>query len=831
MIHGNDRVEHITVEGMVQGVGFRPFVYSIAEKFSLGGYVTNTPDGVVIEIEGSSQAVDSFVFELEHNPPPLSRIVAVSRTLRPSSGTTSKRLYERFDILESKRDGKPVTLIPPDVCTCDDCLAELFDEQNRRYLYPFINCTNCGPRFTIIKNIPYDRPYTTMAEFTQCPACESEYNDPVNRRFHAQPNACPVCGPKVDLFDSSGKSLPGDPIATAIELLKEGRIVAIKGLGGFHFAVDGCNDDAVRRLRSLKNREEKPLASMVGSITAAQKLVILETYEERILMSRERPILLAARHGSDALQSTVAESVAPGNPHLGIMLPYTPLHYLLFYHPSAGGDFSNDQPVFTALVMTSGNMSEEPVCKDNDEAFAHLGHVADYFLVHDRDIHVRCDDSVVRCLADDVQYIRRSRGFVPSPVFLPEQSSSVLAFGGELKNTLCITEGRRAFMSQHVGDLENIPTLEFFHEAVTHFKRILDIEPSVFAYDLHPDYLSTKYAVSLFDSFDDERYSAVGVQHHHAHIASVMAEHGQNGPVIGFSMDGTGYGSDTTVWGGEVLLCTPYSFTRAVHLDYIPMPGGTSAVREPWRMAFSYLRETFGSDWRSLELPCLSLASPENFELLDRACAAGLNAPRTSSLGRLFDAAASILDICHKTSYEGQASIMLELCAAEETSSRVLPYTIRHNEEEPLTGKPVLHGAVRGEKLPEAPRIGESAVIDYRPLVRALAEGKMAGESISELALSFHTTILASFLETAEFIRESTGITTTALSGGCWQNRFLSIRFQSMLEERGFNVLIHNQVPPNDGGLALGQAFVASCIVNMTEKRKSYVPCCANESY
>ena len=820
MIQGDDRVEHINVEGMVQGVGFRPFVYSIAEKYSLVGHVSNTPDGVVIEVEGSSQAIDSFVFELEHNPPPLSRITAVSRSLRSSSGTTSERLYERFEILESKRDGKPVTLIPPDVCTCDDCLAELFDERNRRYLYPFINCTNCGPRFTIIKNIPYDRPYTTMADFSQCPACESEYTNPGNRRFHAQPNACPICGPKVCLYDSAGNPLSGDPVAAAVGLLKEGRIVAVKGLGGFHLAVDGCNDDAVRRLRSRKNREEKPLASMVGSITTARKLVMMETHEERILMSRERPILLAARCDSEAPESTIAESVAPGNPYLGIMLPYTPLHYLLFYHPSAGGDFSSDQPVFTALVMTSGNMSEEPVCKDNDEAFVHLGRVADYFLVHDRDIHVRCDDSVVRCLADDVQYIRRSRGFVPAPVFLPERSSTVLAFGGELKNTLCITEGRRAFMSQHIGDLENIPTLDFFHEAVTHYKRILDLEPSVYAYDLHPDYLSTKYAMSLLDHPDDERYGAVGVQHHHAHIASVMAEHGHSGPVIGFSMDGTGYGPDNTVWGGEILLCTPYNFTRAAHLDYIPMPGGTSAVREPWRMAFSYLRETFSRGWRSLELPCLGMESTENFELLDSACAAGLNAPRTSSLGRLFDAAASILDIRHKTSYEGQASIMLELCAAEATDSRVLPYTILHNEIEPFTGKPVLHGTVKGAKLPDAPHIRESAVIDYRPLVRALAEGIIRGVSIPELAMSFHTTILASFFEIAEIIRESTGITTAALSGGCWQNRLLSGRFRSMLEERGFNVLIHNQVPPNDGGLALGQAFVASCIDNTTEKRK-----------
>ncbi|MBA7473189.1 Carbamoyltransferase HypF [subsurface metagenome] len=815
------RVECIEVTGMVQGVGFRPFVHSLAKKFSLGGYVLNTPDGVIIEVEGSKNALDSFVSDLEHHAPPLSMIVSINRKAisHPSKNKTG-RIYKSFEIRESTRDGQPVTLIPPDVCICEECLAELFDTENRRHLYPFINCTNCGPRFTIIRELPYDRPSTTMAGFTMCPECCDEYADPENRRFHAQPNACHVCGPQVKLLDSTGHPLSGEPIVTAINLLQEGKIIAVKGLGGFHLTVDGTGNDAVKRLRLYKNREEKPLALMVGSITAARLLIAVESFEEQILMSRERPILLAPRRDYESGGIPVAEAIAPGNPYLGIMLPYTPLHYLLFFHPEAGGDFRNNKPIFSALVMTSGNLSEEPVCKDNDEALKRLECVADAFLVHDRDIYVRCDDSVVSSTDREVLFIRRSRGFVPAPVFLPERTSPILALGGELKNTLCIVEGCRAFMSQHIGDLENIPTLDFFHEAVIHFKNILGIEPEMYAYDLHPDYLSTKYMINLRDSLDEELYGTVGVQHHHAHIASVLAEHGCSEPVIGFSMDGTGYGPDSAVWGGEILLCTPCSYSRAAHLDYIPMPGGTSAVREPWRMAFSYLKETYGKEWSSLNLPCLKQVEYDNLEVLARACETGLNCPRTSSLGRLFDAVASILDIRHKSAFEGQAAMMLEMLATNESASQIFPFKIIEDNTGSYKGYPELWGSVNGIDLSEEPDSSESLLIDYKPLINAIVEEIKKGRARTELALSFHMTVLSSFQEAAEKIREFTGINTAALSGGCWQNRILKERFHSMLEEQGFKVLTNRQVPPNDGGLALGQAYVASCISTLKKKRK-----------
>ncbi|MBT4482531.1 MAG: carbamoyltransferase HypF, partial [Candidatus Latescibacteria bacterium] len=562
MPDNGNMMECIEVTGMVQGVGFRPFVYNLAKTGSLGGYITNTPKGVTIEIEGKKEAIDKFVKDLMFKPPSLSKIVSLERSvIRHDPEAENKKIYRDFEIRESVRDGHPETLIPPEACTCEECKSELFDTKDRRYLYPFINCTNCGPRFTIMKELPYDRPFTTMADFTRCPSCLSEYTDPGNRRFHAQPNACPVCGPRLELVNGCGKSINGDPVVTAIDYLRQGKIVAIKGLGGFHLAVDGTNNEAVKRLRRKKSREEKPLALMVGSLSEAKKLVLMGLTEERILNSFERPIVLASRCENNRDIQYIADSVAPGIGYLGIMLPYTPLHYLLFYHPEAGGSFKSDITAFHALVMTSGNKSEEPVCKDNDEALERLGNIADAFLLHNRDIFVRCDDSVVRCYDTEVSFIRRSRGFAPSPVFLPDRAIPVLAFGGELKNTLCIVNGNNAFMSQHIGDLENIPTLGFFHEAATHFMKILDLRPHLFAYDLHPDYLSTKYAKKMIGDLDEMHYGAVGVHHHHAHIAGVLAEHGNSGPVIGLSMDGSGYGKDGTVWGGEILICTPHSFT------------------------------------------------------------------------------------------------------------------------------------------------------------------------------------------------------------------------------------------------------------------------------
>jgi len=802
-------IERIEVTGRVQGVGFRPFVHNLAEKHHLGGYVLNSPDGVVIEVEGEAGAIEDFVDDLEHNAPPLSRIIEINRKVieKYIRKNDFPCRFDRFEIRDSVHEGKPVTLISPDVCVCEDCLAELFDPENRRYLYPFINCTNCGPRFTIIQDLPYDRPYTTMSGFTMCHECQSEYENPRDRRFHAQPNACPVCGPHLYLLDRNGNPVSENPVTTAISLLKEGLVIAVKGLGGFHLAVDATNNEAVQRLRERKRREEKPLAIMTGDIAWASRLVHSGTVEKQILTSRERPILLAHRFG----ETPVAEAVAPDNIFLGVMLPYTPLHYLLFFHPDAGGSYARGEPVFPALVMTSGNLSEEPICKDNEESLERLSDIADAFLVHNRDIYVRSDDSVVRIVDSEASFLRRSRGYVPVPVFLRDNIPSVLALGGELKNTICITEGRRAFCSQHIGDMENITTLEFFHEAVAHFKKILELEPHIFAYDLHPGYLSTRYFMQLEKESgrDDCEFGAVGVQHHHAHIASVLAEHCHDGPVIGLSMDGTGYGWDGTIWGGEILLCTPYNFTRLAHLDYVPMPGGESAVRESWRMAFAYLRSVFEKDWMDLNLPCLNRVSPYNLEVLAQACNTGLNCPQTSSLGRLFDAVASIIDLRHVSVFEGQAAIMLDMLAARENRGKVLPYNILENESEHFEDYPVLRGNLEKANLPTEDSLHAGFILDYKPLIRSLVEGIKRGRARSKLAFDFHITLISSFMEIINLIRDDTGIDVVAFSGGCFQNRILSERLPVLLREKGYEVLTNSFVPPNDGGLSLGQAYIA----------------------
>jgi len=804
------RLERIRVTGIVQGVGFRPFVYGAARRYDIGGYILNDPEGVVIEAEGTSEALDTFVRRIEREAPVLSRITGLVREIRREGH--ERRIFAGFEIRSSEQGEKPVTLISPDVCICEDCLKELFDPSDRRYRYPFINCTNCGPRFTIIRKLPYDRVNTTMADFILCPDCSREYHDPSNRRFHAQPNACPECGPRLVLLDEKGKPVPGDPVAGAVELLREGRIVAVKGLGGFHLAVDGTCDAAVRWLRERKHRGEKPFALMVGNLETARALVELGKTGEELLAGRTRPIVLGYR--KDTPQSAaVPESVAPCNRLLGVMLPYTPLHYLLFFNPEDGRKYTECKPVFTALVMTSANISEEPICKDNDEVRIRMAGIADAYLVHNRDIHVRCDDSVLMVSGRGPVFVRRSRGFAPVPVFLPEPVPQVLALGGEMKNTLCVTDGNRGFLSQHIGDLDNIPTLGFFEEAVAHFTRILDLKPKIFAYDLHPDYISTKYLMNMRTELDEKEHGTVGVQHHHAHIASVMAEHGYGEPVIGFSMDGTGYGPDGTVWGGEILLCTPVSYARFAHLRTVPLPGGTRAVREPWRMAFAHLRAAFPEEWRSLEIPSLSRVTPREYGLLDSACEAGVNSPLTSSLGRLFDAVASILNIRHESAYEGQAAMMLESHATGETMNITLPYKITSTAREPFYGFPELWGNVGG--VPEKAdvfNLRACYILDYRDMIRSIVDCLNAGKTVSEIAAAFHGTLVRSFVEAAEMAREITGIRTVAFSGGCWQNTILRESFRSALENRGFRVMTNRQAPVNDGGLSLGQAYVAGTV-------------------
>ena len=562
---------HIDVSGIVQGVGFRPYVYRLATGRQLRGTIRNTPAGVTIEIQGPAETVQDFVEHLPAEAPPLARITNLAVHDVPCNGD------QDFCIVDSHEGEEVRTLISPDVAICPDCLCEMFDSNDRRYRYPFINCTNCGPRFTIIRDIPYDRPSTSMATFLMCPACLAEYENPLDRRFHAQPNACWECGPRVELWDKSGKRIEcRDPIVEAVSGLHAGLVVAVKGLGGFHLAADATNPAAVALLRQRKRRVEKPFAVMVPDLRAAQEICELDGAARTVLQSRQRPIVLLPKK----TPSVIPEEVAPFNRYLGIFLPYTPLHYLLL---AEGG--------FKALVMTSGNLSEEPIVIDNREAANRLNGLADFFLVHNRDILLRCDDSVVRVAGGITRQMRRSRGFVPVPVFLKEDQPSVLAVGGELKNTICLTKGKHAFLSQHIGDLENAESYSFFHEAIEHLERILEIRPGIIAYDLHPDYFSTKWALQ------QSGVELVGVQHHHAHIASCMAENHLEGRVIGFALDGTGYGTDANIWGGEVLVAGYEDFERAAHFEYVPLPGGEAAIREPWRMAVSYLAHHFGREF------------------------------------------------------------------------------------------------------------------------------------------------------------------------------------------------------------------------------------------
>jgi len=791
----------IKIQGIVQGVGFRPFVYRLAKEHHLNGFVLNNSEGVSIEVQGDDDTVKKFIYDLENKAPPLSRIDSID-----DESIDSVFNYTDFVIKESVHGKNPTTLVSPDVGTCETCLKELFDPDNRRYLHPFINCLDCGPRFTIIEKLPYDRSSTTMKSFELCSSCLKEFEEPLSQRFHVQPNACPECGPQLELLDSHGKTIEGDPLLNAITCLKEGKIIAIKSLGGFQLAVDATNDEAVQRLRKRKQRDEKPFALMAGDLRNAEKLATFTDKEREALCSRERPIVIVHRPSERRERSSfvprISTFVAPNTPHLGIMLPYTPLHYLLFYHPAAGGDFEKKKSLFTSLVMTSGNISEEPIIKDNDEAIKRLGSVADAFLTHNRDIHLRCDDSVVYINHKKPSFIRRSRGYAPAPVFLNKNIPQILAMGAELKNTLCITDKNKAFVSQYIGDLENVPTLDYFKEAVSHFKNILNLDPEIIAYDLHPEYLSTKYAIDLLRSTKHEEQSTLPVQHHHAHIASVMCEKGITEPVIGFAMDGTGYGLDETVWGGEVLICTPTQFTRAAHLNPIPLPGGSKAIKEPWRMAFSYLREAFGNDWKTVQLDCLRQTGKTNLSLIDQACKSKINCPQTSSLGRLFDAIASLLNIKHFNAFEGQAPMMLEAMASECETDFMLPYEIQMEELELFPN--YLKSPQNNYSLKQ------KCILDFKPFFYELIKEMKDGTPVPKLARAFHNTLTHAFIDIAEMVRKITGINDVVLSGGSWQNRLLSNEFTQELIKRKFLVFTNEKVPVNDGGISLGQAYIAA---------------------
>ncbi len=745
------------IRGIVQGVGFRPFIYQLASRYGLSGFVINTSDGVTLEIEGADGHIDSFFKDIIRDCPPLAYISSIEREY------ISPKYEKGFQIEESKRGDERSTLISPDVCVCEDCIREMMDPFDRRYRYPFINCTNCGPRYTIIMDIPYDRENTTMKKFKMCKLCKEEYEDPQNRRFHAQPNACPKCGPEVTLWNNKREKLNcDDPILKAKELIKKGAILAIKGLGGFHLAVDAKNHKAVVRLRKRKRREEKPFAIMVRDIEDAKGIAHLSHEEEKILTSKERPIVLLRKRKGNPLSS----EVSPKNRYFGIMLPYTPIHYLLL---EKRGDI---------FVMTSGNITDEPINIDNDDAFRNLKDIADYFLIHNRDIYLRSDDSVVTFMGGKLRQIRRSRGYVPVPIFLSERLRGlplVLALGGELKNTICLIKDGKAFLSQHVGDMENLETFQFFLLTIRHMSRILDITPELLVYDMHPDYLTTQYAKEQTD------IPTVAVQHHHAHLVSCLAENGISGPVIGITLDGTGYGTDGNIWGGEVLVGDALRFRRRAHFEYVPLPGGDSAIRYPWKSAISYLYKAFESDLLNLNIPLFKRISKRDTEVVLKMIQRDINCYPTSSCGRLFDAIAAILGLRHRVSYEGQAPMELEMISDEDIKDH---YEFGLEKE------------------------GDRYLIKISDLIRAVVEDVQKGIGPSVIAKRFHNSIIEIFKLLCVILRDEEGINRVALSGGVFQNRIIFENLSLKLQQEGFEVITHSLVPTNDGGLSLGQAIV-----------------------
>jgi hydrogenase maturation protein HypF len=727
----------------------------LATANRLSGWVRNTPAGVLLETQGAPEGVDAFIRDLRDNAPPL----AVISSVRADEIPTVEE-EKGFTILESGGGGTRIQ-IAPDCDVCPDCLRELFDPTDRRFHYPLINCTNCGPRYTIITGVPYDRPNTTMAGFPLCPDCRAEYENPLDRRFHAQPVACPVCGPRLMLLDGAGREVEGEPLSIAIRLLKEGRILAVKGIGGYHLAVDACNEEAVFELRHRKKRDEKPFAVMSPSLAEIAEYALFDPMEQRLLEGPERPIVLLRKRAGNP----IAPQVAPSNGYIGAMLPYAPLHHLLL------------RGNFTALVMTSGNLSDEPVAYRDEEAGVVLAEIADFFLVHNRAIHVRTDDSVIRVFQGNPLFLRRARGYVPRAVVLPASQRSVLAVGAELKGTVCLTRGDRAFLSQHIGDLKNDAVLRSLEETVDHLERILDIRPEAVAHDLHPDYLSTVYAREIAD------LPRIAVQHHHAHLASCMAEHGLEGEVIGVIFDGTGLGTDGTVWGGEFLLGGYTSFRRWGHFRPVPLPGGDAAVREPFRMALSHLHAACGKDLFDLPLPFLGEIQEGDRKLFLAMLERGINSPLTSSCGRLFDTVAALIGLRGKVSYEGQAAIELEALAESAETDALYPFALEDR--------------------------GGGRMVDCRPMIRALVADVTHGGPGPLMARRFHNTIAAAVGEVCEEIRAESGTDRVVLSGGVFQNKLLSEGVFTLLAGNGFQVYTHRLVPPNDGGLALGQAIIA----------------------
>jgi hydrogenase maturation protein HypF len=748
----------IRVTGIVQGVGFRPFVHGVAGELGLAGFVGNDESGVVIEAEGPAPAVDALVVALRERPPALALVTGVTAAAVPVRGDAA------FTIAASAAHGRRAALVSPDTATCGDCLAELRDPGDRRYRHPFITCTNCGPRFTIVTGVPYDRATTTMAGFPMCPACAAEYHDPADRRFHAQPVCCPGCGPTLRFtggVGDPGGDPDGDPIRAAADALRSGAVLAVKGLGGYHLAALAGDEAAVAALRARKHREDKPFAVLAPGLDGAAELGEIGPMEAAELASRRAPIVLLRRRAGAPL----AAAVAPGNDHVGVLLPYTPVHHLLL------------DELAVPIVLTSGNVSDEPIAHLDDDARRRLGGIADAFLTHDRPIRTRADDSVLRVVGGRTYPVRRSRGYAPEPLRVPVAAAApVLGCGAELKNTFCLLRGSEAFPSHHVGDLENAETLRAYTDGIAHLQLLLDARPAVLAHDLHPEYLSTKYALARAEA--DPRLLLVGVQHHHAHLAACLAEHGERGPAIGIACDGLGYGTDGTLWGGEVLDVSLTGFARIAHLEPAPLPGGVTAIRQPWRMAAAWLHAA------GLPAEGLAVASrnaawwPQVWRLLG----SGVEVPLTTSVGRLFDAVAALVGVRDRVNYEGQAAIELEQRASAVGECAGYPARL------------------------------DGALIRASDLVRAVVADLRAGVDAPTISARFHAGLADALSAAAVLAASASGRDAVALSGGAFQNLRLLDGVSRRLATAGLRVLVHSRMPCNDGGISLGQATVAAAL-------------------
>ena len=774
---------HIVIRGAVQGVGFRPFIYRLAQELGLTGWVLNSLQGVFIEGDGPKELLEQFLLRIEKERPPRSSIQSLEFSFLDPAGFTS------FEILESVAEGEATALVLPDIATCPDCIHEVFDPANRRYRYPFTNCTNCGPRFTIIEALPYDRPATSMKRFVMCDECRHEYESPLDRRFHAQPNACPKCGPQLELWDHEGHVLHrrDDALRAAAHAINEGRIVAVKGIGGFHLMVDAGNEKAVMRLRKRKHREEKPLAVMFPSPEAVEASCRLNKLERRFLVSPEAPIVLLERIQTHP-DSQIAPAVAPRNPYLGVMVPYSPLHHLLL------------SDIGSPVVATSGNISDEPICTDERDALGRLVLIADMFLVHNRPIVRHVDDSIGRIMLGRELVLRRARGYAPLPITLRTPMPDALAVGAHLKNTIAISRGESIFISQHIGDLETEQSFRAFRTSIEAFRELYNHQPQRVVSDLHPDYLSSQYARGT-------GLPLITVQHHYAHVASCMAENELEGELLGVSWDGTGYGLDGTIWGGEFLLTGGDSFQRVATFRQFPLPGGEMAIREPRRAAVGLLFESLGDPLFTMDdLSSLGAFSGQERAVLRQMLVNDLNSPSTSSAGRLFDAVASIIGLRHRSTFEGQAAMELEFAAAGYPTEEAYEFRI---SEPGLRSERIGAGSQESRIVNAQSHMQESQpalVIDWSPMVNGVINDAKRGVGTGIISAKFHNTLAEIILKIAEYA----GQNRVALSGGCFQNKLLTERTVHRLESEGFRTYCHQRVPPNDGGISLGQLYALS---------------------